>query len=253
MKRLLVTRDAERSEPLAEALVSVGIEVISLPLTRILPLKTTVPELNKVRWVVLTSVNGVRRFHECEKKWQATLPTDIRIAALGKVTIDAARGLLSFPVTVAKGRTGAELAAELLQVDPAPGIVLWPCAEKTIGELSKVLTEAGAEVIRWPLYQTQPLSAELIRHELALLPTPDAILFAAPSAVNTWAHSIEQPFERPCIAIGSTTEKALKQAGATNITTAETPDTIGMMHAVTTVLGSDATSLPSNESESNHA
>lgn len=251
MKRLLVTRDAERAEPLAEALAEQGIEVISLPLTRILPLKTPVPNLEGVRWVVLTSVNGVRRFHECQKEWQTTLPADTKVAALGKVTIDAARALLPFPVAVAKGRTGAELVNELLKVDARPTKVLWPCAKKTIGDLERLLSDAGAEVVRWPLYQTQPLSAELIRNEIRQLPRVDAILFAAPSAVKTWAAAIEQSFEQPCIAIGPTTADALLEAGATTITTAETPDTIGMTHAVLNALG--GRTLPANESETNHA
>ena len=249
MKRLLVTREAERSAPLAAALAPHGIEVVSLPLTRIVPMETATPELDQVRWVVLTSVNGVRRFHESHQLWFEKLSTTVRLAALGQVTIEAARDLLPFELTVATGRTGAELAEALLETDPTPGTVLWPCAEKTIGDLATILGDAGATVIRWPLYRTEPLAADTIREQASGMPQWDAILFAAPSAVKTWVASIETPFDRPSIAIGTTTQKALLEAGASQVTTALTPDTTGMTDAVLTVLGS---SLPVNEKVIHH-
>jgi uroporphyrinogen-III synthase len=231
VKRLLVTRSAERTAPLREALSARDVEAVSLPVTRTVWLDTPPPDLEGTRWVLFTSMRSVLGMQRRRGEWSGRLPGEARAAALASSTAEAVREKLDIPLELAAGRSGAELGAALLQKETDLGRLLWPCAETTAGGLCDALEQHCRELVRWPLYRTEKRNPAEIREELERQAPFDALLFAAPSAVKAWQAAAEAPFTLPCVAIGPTTADALQRAGAGRVVTAESPDTEGMARA----------------------
>ena len=223
--RVLITREAERAAELAELLNVQGIEAIVEPVTRTVFLShdEDLPALENFDWLIFTSVNGVKGFKNAFNG--AAIPLTLRTAVVGPGTAEAAAQYVLKSDYVARRNDAVSLANELLEEDPElpHRAVLWPCAAHTGFELASRLKSAGTNVVPWPVYLTEPVPQEdLLARLLRLWPWAIAV-FAAPSAVASFAAAWPVPWDFPCVAIGQVTAKALKKAGAQQIQVSPSP------------------------------
>lgn len=89
-RRIVVTRARTQSHGLADELVALGAEVLTLPTIEILPLlPPTLPVLAPGDWVVFTSVNGVEHFLRCLDESQRAALRAAHVCAVGPATAAA--------------------------------------------------------------------------------------------------------------------------------------------------------------------
>ena len=229
-KRIVVTRAPEQALELIRALKALGAEVLLLPTVSFAPsenpaeLDAALARLAGFDWILFTSQNAVRffcsRWMETGRERAALGSLRARSAAVGSAT---ARTLETEGMKVdyvAQTHTGESLAAELRDSMAAKEVLL-PRSDRVDDRLPSALREAGASVHEIVAYRTlrpETLDPEILsrlrRAEI------DAIVFASPSAFHNLAAFVP-PAELAKIsnqiqfaAIGSTTTRALREAGA---------------------------------------
>lgn len=230
-RRIVVTRAAEQSGELREALESMGAEVLLLPLIRFIEI-TDAAELDRALagfaqfdWVIFTSANAAKfaarraDFLKLTPAWRtAELP---KIAAVGRATATAAASV-GFPADfIATGPGGKELATELAPLIKGVRILL-PRSDRAGDELPSALQRAGAKVTEVVAYRTErvnvsgsPILASIAAEEV------DAITLASPSAFHALFDLLgveklrEISRHTALAAIGPTTAAAIRAAGLT--------------------------------------
>jgi uroporphyrinogen-III synthase len=246
-KRIVVTRAAEQSQELADALENLGAEVLLMPTVSFAPpedsreLDAAMQNKKDFDWVLFTSQNAVRFvfLRACElshvQPAQALRP---KIAAVGVATAQAARNLDLRVDFVAQTQTGESLAAELRD-QLAGKRVLLPRSDRVDDRLPDALREAGAQVKEVVAYRTlrpASLDPEILgavrKAEVA------AIVFASPSAYHNLAAFVP-PAELAALservqfaAIGSTTTRALREAGVRVAIEANDSSSAGLADAI---------------------
>jgi uroporphyrinogen-III synthase len=253
-KRIVVTRpEGHATDALRAALEARGAVVLEIPLIDIeytadaSALEDTWSSMGQFDWLLFTSANGVRGFFD---RFFETF-TDIRgiglarIACVGNATAAALTALhlnVDFQPTEA---TAAALARELGEAEDLAHLrVLVVSGNRDTGELSKALEgKSHAIVTTLTVYATMENDAgqfdatESFRRQGA-----DAILFASPSAVDSFvaqakiltpAKSARHP---KAVAIGPTTADALREHGIPVAAVAATPAPEDFSAAVATAL-----------------
>ena len=117
-----VTRSAEDNRSLTDRLERLGFAVTAIPLIEVVgptdggrALAAALAELGRYRWVVLTSVNGVRSVvaARSDRRW----PADVSVAVVGPATAAAARSV-GLPVALVPDEA---TAAALVEAFPCAG------------------------------------------------------------------------------------------------------------------------------------
>jgi len=220
--RIILTRASESNRPWRRSLEAAGAEVLVLPMVRFEPLP--LPEDLDLRifdWILFTSPQGVRAYRDT-----GLCACHACMGALGGGTAAtlAACGLSDDLGT--RATTGAELAHYFVDQISPPGSILLPGPLKRLDEPRVGLLAGGFAVTELALYRTDPVPA-------ADLPTApfvngDVVFFCSPSAVDAFvAAYAERP---PCVAIGTTTAVAAREAGFT-VQLADEPSLAGMARA----------------------
>lgn len=200
-KRVLVTRAAEQSESLSQALREVGAEAIELPMIRIEPpadpgpLARAVTDLRDYAWVVFTSQNGVDAFFRelAKQGGDARRLGHARIAAIGSSTAEALAPHGLRADLVPQTFRGEALAAEMLAAHGGKmaGVsVLLPRAAVARDVLPEELRKAGARVDVVEAYRTHGASPEDAAELRRLLGAReiDVLTFTSSSTVT---HTLE--------------------------------------------------------------
>jgi uroporphyrinogen-III synthase len=203
--RALVTRPREQAQPLVEALVAAGFEVVVHPLIRVEPLSDDPIDLSGYDCVIVTSPNGAR---ELARRHVGAVPS---IASIGPGTSTALEreGLdVAFEADV---HTQEGLVAELKE---RPGRKLFVGAEDARSVLAE---ELDAEFVA--VYRTLPLEARE-------LPEVDIALLMSASAAAAYAHAGGRG---PAISIGPQTTAAARAAGVDIVAEAESHDLQGLV------------------------
>lgn len=239
--RVLLTRSPEDSGELARLIEQAGGGASSAPMIRIAPPEDPEP-LRRVREnlgaygrIVLTSRHGARSLLE----GQRPVP-GVAIAVVGESTARAVRDLGWSVAHVSSGKGGAAVADELSAMGVSGESILYATSDLAGDALPQRLRDAGARVTVVEAYRTSPPEASDPRMEQLVRDIDagrhDIAVFASPSAVRNFAGLFPTvgayPSALPAVAIGATTEKALKQAGARTVTTAAHPDAAGLFEAV---------------------
>ncbi len=228
-KRIVVTRAPEQANELIGALEALGASVLSLPTVSFAPpenpsgFDAALQGLADFDWILFTSQNAVRffcrRWTETGRDRAALDSARGRVAAVGPATARAIAGEGLRVDYVAQTQTGESLAEEL-RGSVAGKQVLLPRSDRVDDRLPSALREAGArvtEVVAYRTLQPKTLDSEILgnvrRAEI------DAIVFASPSAFHNLAAFVP-PAELAALsnqiqfaAIGSTTTRALREAG----------------------------------------
>jgi uroporphyrinogen-III synthase len=227
---VVLTRPEGRGGDWKELLVDAGAAVSELPLIEISfePDDTVLSEvldaMGEYDWIIFTSPNGVRGFFDrfFERFSDIRSVGGVRFACVGPSTEKALRGYhLDSDLTAAKP-DALSLGQELMtKFDVENQKILLVTGNLNSPELSRLLMEGALAIVDViKVYATEeksvaetPEAAEFRRHGA------DAIVFASPSAVESFLHQAaslrpdvgaRQP---KAIAVGPTTADALRKAG----------------------------------------
>jgi uroporphyrinogen III methyltransferase/synthase len=230
----VVTRAAEQSQALVDALRAASAETLVAPMVAFAPpddagaLDASLRASAPYDWVFLTSQNAVRALHE---RWQAlglrpgAIFFGVQVAAVGPATAEAARAAGLHVAYVSKVHKGVAMAEELAEEVRGKRVFL-PRSDRANPELIQSLVSFGARVTSVVAYKTiapeaaAELKASLLRDHV------DAVLFYSPSAVHHFREILgarqfaQLSQDAVFLAIGSVSEMALKEEGVVRILTA---------------------------------
>jgi uroporphyrinogen III methyltransferase/synthase len=250
-KRVLVTRPADRSGEMLDALREAGAEPVLIPMIRIEPPEdwsaadAALARIAEYDFLVFASANAVRALAE-RAHARGARPGSWRGRALcvGPRTADAARALGLAVEALAPEPTDAEsLLAGILHASQPAGR-RWLVARAAEGgtRLERGLHEAGAHVDAVAVYRTlpAPVDAAALRARLAAGEL-DVLSFTSPSAARAFAALLDAPARdaaQRCLvaAIGRVTAEALRVEGLAPQVVAERPDAAGLVAAVADAL-----------------
>jgi len=246
-KRVVVTRAPEQSQELVDALENLGAEVLLMPTVSFAPpedsseLDATMKNKKDFDWILFTSQNAVRFVFQraCElTPVRPAQPPKPLVAAVGVATAQAARNLDVRVDFVAQTQTGESLAAELRDQMLGKRVLL-PRSDRVDDRLPDALREAGAQVKEVVAYRTlRPASLDPEILSAVRQAEVAAIVFASPSAYHNLAAFVPAAelnalSERvQFAAIGSTTTRALREAGARVAIEANDSSSAGLADAI---------------------
>jgi uroporphyrinogen-III synthase len=259
-KRVVVTRAAEQSETLVQALLEQGAEPVLLPMVAFAA-PNDVGAVDEVMrgeerydWLLLTSQNAVRALQErCEKLGidLAHRMQGVLIAAVGPATAEAARNAGLRVEHVAASRYATAMAEELAGRIAGKRILL-PRSDRGNPELVDKLQGLGAKLKEIVAYKTvKPEGAGLPEAEKVLREGADAVLFFSPSAVRHFQDILGEAkflgFSRQALfaAIGPVTGKALHEAKVARVVMAVDVTAGAVIAALTEYFSAQGKNFPS--------
>ncbi|MGB8839315.1 MAG: uroporphyrinogen-III synthase, partial [Candidatus Acidiferrales bacterium] len=219
----------EQAGELIRALEALGATVLALPTVSFAPpespaeLDAALERIAAFDWILFTSQNAVRffcrRWIETGRERSALGSLRAGIAAVGAATARGAAAERMRVDYIAQTQTGESLAAELRDSMVGKEVLL-PRSDRVDDRLPAALREAGAtvhEIVAYRTLRPESLDSEILnsvrRAEIA------AIVFASPSAFHNLAAFVT-PGELATLsrriefaAIGTTTTRALREAG----------------------------------------
>jgi uroporphyrinogen III methyltransferase/synthase len=229
-KRIVITRAPEQAQKLVRELQGRGADVLLMPAVKFssVPetgeLDTVLQRISEFDWILFTSQNAVRFFRERCKDVGLNLNSfascKVPIAAVGPATRDATIQE-GFSVDYTAVKHSAEGLADEMRDKLRGRRVLLPRSDRADNRLPKALRNSGADVTELVVYRTiapdafDPAIIAAIRKAEV-----DAIVFASPSAFHNLSDEIgakefsEISFKTAFAAIGATTARAMRDAGA---------------------------------------
>jgi uroporphyrinogen III methyltransferase/synthase len=204
-KRIAITRARGQAGRFRRLLEKAGAEVLEIPTIRIeqpdswQPLDGAIAEIEAFRWIIFTSVNGVksfqRRLGESGKDFRALRRA--RVAAIGPATAAALQQRGVSPELVPDEYRAEGLLERLRELIRAGDRVLLPRAAQTRDLLVTELQRLGARVSEVPAYRTVPASegAETLRRALEAGGV-DVVTFTSSSTVRHFAGVLSEPERR---------------------------------------------------------
>ena len=228
-RRVLVTRAADQSGELEEALTAAGLRPVTVPAIAtqaVAPgglLDEAVERLGGYDWVIVTSANGARAVLAAIERVGLS-PTASRWAAVGAAT----RGVLEragVPVDHQPGRASAVGIAAELPLRPGRRVLL-ARGDLADARLPEALRARGAEVDEVVAYRTEvaPDASRQLLHEALDGDRIDVVLFTSGSTVRGLLalggpERSAELTDIPAICLGPETTAAARRAGFNVIAT----------------------------------
>jgi len=203
--RVLITRPREQVQPLVDALVARGFDVVVKPLIRIERLSDEPIDVRGYECVIVTSPNGAR---ELARRMTGE---PVFVAAIGPGTAAALEEAGVHANLTADVHTQEGLLAALPE---RPGRSLFVGAE---GARSLLADELGADFLS--AYRTVELDDDE-------LPEADLVLLMSPSAASAYAHAGGRG---PAVSIGPQTTSAARAANVEIVAEARSHDLDGLV------------------------
>ncbi len=197
-RRIAVTRAADRSDELLDALGALGATVVLVPLLRVDPIETVGP-IPVSDWLLLPSANAARAARR--------LGVDRAGSAVGVVGPATARAW-GGPVAIEAHPATAAALVEALP--PGPGRVLVVQGDRARPDLVDGARAKGWTVEALVAYRTVGLLPDATQCDA--LRDADAVTFASPSAVEACRDAGIRP-GGIVVVIGPTTAAAVRAAG----------------------------------------
>lgn len=230
-RTIVITRGQDQAANLAARVRELGGEVVLFPTIKISAVEdrrgcvTAARDINLYDWVVFSSGNAVRYFHELTST-RATNELTCKIAAVGEQT---ARELehKGIPVNMTPDTFRASaLVRSFKSLDLQGKKVLFPASNLARDEIPDGLRSLGAIVDRVEVYRTDPnwdVDGNTMRHMIAR-DQVDCLTFCSPSAIRFFlkitGDSVVEDINNGDLvigAIGPTTHRAVEMAGVNNI------------------------------------
>jgi uroporphyrinogen III methyltransferase / synthase len=258
-KRIVVTRAAEQSGPLAAALREHGADPVVLPLIAIAPpddvmlLDEAVGSMARFDWIFFTSQNAVRALQDACVRSGLTLQKTIGAAKIGVVgpTTGAATRDVGLQVNYeAVKHDGVSLVRELASEVKGKRVLL-PRSDRANPDLVRELQQLGAVVTDVVAYKTVRHSNAAAKFSEAIGEgAADAVLFFSPSAVHHFQELAgPEEFRRLSsrivfAAIGPVTGAALRAAGIERLVLAEDTTVDGVLRVLVQHFAASGAALP---------
>ncbi|HYV58829.1 MAG TPA: uroporphyrinogen-III C-methyltransferase [Acidimicrobiia bacterium] len=217
-RAVVVTRAREQASELRRRLEALGAEVVELPAITIEPLAFDVPELDRYRWLVFTSANGVAAFFDrglAPARLDARALAGLRVAAIGPGTT-AALAERGVRADLVPERFVAEALLEAFPPATAGDErVLLARAEHARDVLPAGLAERGYAVDVLPVYRTVTASPDADALERVRRGDVDALTFTSSSTVTNLCDLLGgAPAPQPLVvSIGPVTSKTAMERG----------------------------------------
>jgi uroporphyrinogen III methyltransferase/synthase len=224
-RRVLVTRAADQAATLAVALHKIGVDPIVVPTIEIVPpasfneLDQAIAELDRVDYLILTSVNAVNAFFDrLTAQGHSTLDlAAIKTVAVGPKSAEAiaARGVIA---DLVPDDYRAEGVVSLLKERASGKRLLYPKAALARDLIPAELTAAGAEVIAPIAYASTPPVEAAEKLQKALAEGLDLLTFTASSTVQNFVALLDTKSlilakQIPVASIGPLTSETAKKLG----------------------------------------
>ena len=247
-KRVVVTRAAEQSEHLVQALLEKGAVPVLFPMVAFgTPddpslLDDAIREIGRYDWIFLTSQNALRALQERSHFLELNLAqaaASVHVAAVGPATAEAAEHAGLTITHVATKHQGVALAEELAEQLKGKRVLL-PRSDRANPELVKTLQRLGAQVKEIVAYKTlRPDTNDLARAEAMVRGGADAVLFFSPSAVHHLQDLLgnekflEISRRTVFAAVGPVTEDSLRKARVARVVLARDTTVPAVISALT--------------------
>ena len=240
-KRVIITRQTERAAPLISELQEHGVEAYAVAVTRVGFLQDLeIPEnLDDYDVIAFTSVNAVNAFKAIINGNNIEVPGNIKFAAVGEATATEVKDMFGKLDIVPDVETGSGLAQAIIEScrDTENLKVFQPRAKIVTPEFEAELKKAGACLTPYICYETVEVDKRKIKSSLEALTPWDLVFFAAPSAVTAFSEAWEDRAGFVAVAIGPTTETALKKKGYGNIVVSKGTSAVQCAGAIVDALG----------------
>jgi len=239
--KILVTRLPNRAKKLILMCKEHGITAVAIPLTeqQLTESARTLPNLGRYDWVIITSVNVVKIIANQLNIGLSDFADDVRFATVGKATAEAVAAHYQPADIIAEPPSSSGLSDTFIkEISPDDcGNILWICPEQLVNDIAKILTDAAYSIDKWQVYKTISRNREILIKELEAVKPWDAVLFAAPSAVEAFSMIFYDITAENCIAIGDTTANALVNRACSRITIGKSPDLQDVILAIKLAVG----------------
>ncbi|MFC1977074.1 uroporphyrinogen-III C-methyltransferase [Chloroflexota bacterium] len=203
-KRILVTRARHQVSVLSRLLSEQGAQPIELPAIDIKATANTeeldqaISNLERYQWIVFTSVNGVEAFFQRLNglNLDSRALKNLKIGAIGPATAQALEKKGINPDYLPEVYTTEGLIDGLSRCDIAGQRFLLPRADIADKELTRGITQLGAEVHDVTTYRTVPAAEAVFQaQEMLLSGKIDVITFTSSSTVSNLVAAFkgEQP------------------------------------------------------------
>lgn len=242
-KVIISTRAIESGDSLPDLLKSQGAEVIALPMIEVSPSqlnnaeKETLQNLEDFDWLFFTSKNGVINFFKqlSDLKGSTALPENLKIAVIGNRTSSELDYYGYAPSFVSKGNTSEDFLEEFYKaVNPQNQKILLSLGNLAEDFLYNSLIKDNS-VQRINVYQTdKPKSVDNSILDLIRQNKYDLIVFTSPSTFHNFCLYAEKDMimELKMASIGSTTTKAIAEAGYSPLLSAKMSNVEGLGEAI---------------------
>lgn len=257
-KRVLVTRPSGRAAVLSQMLRDAGADPVVAPTIRIVdpedaaPLREAVSRIDRYRWIVLTSRNGVERlFAEIARQGgDARRLGNAKVAAIGPGTADELARFGVRPDRVPAEYRGEAVAQAILDAENGDlrGVpVLLARAAVARDVVPSMLRDAGAEVDVAPAYRSVPPEGEEVDRLRSLVRDRaiDVVTFTASSTVSNLVELLGDGAARALApltvaSIGPITTQTAEQLGVRVDVTARVYTNEGLVAALEERFGGEA-------------
>jgi uroporphyrinogen III methyltransferase/synthase len=250
-RRVAVTRARAQASGLARRLGDLGAEVVEVPAIRIEPrfdgLNEAVEEITtRCDVLCLTSPNGAELVMEALNRegLDARVLAGVRVAAIGPGTAAVLRDWGIRADVVPERSIAESLAAELVAQGVDGRRVVLARAADARDVLPQQLTDAGADVLVVPVYET--VREQLDESQLERLATADYVTFTSSSTVRFLLEAIDGPDRFPAgarvVSIGPVTSQTARDLGIEVHVEAGQHDVEGLVEAL---LGDALAAAPS--------
>lgn len=242
MKKILITRARAQADEFADQLRSAGFEPIYFPVIEIKPVENNVAleralsKLGCYEWIVFTSTNAV---DVVLGQFPSVNWSDVNVAAIGPKTAQALKSHGIQPDFVPQEYVAEAILAGL--GDLIGKWILLPRAEIARKELPEAICSANGVPHEITVYKTLPAQPNVEALEI-LRSGVDVITFTSASTVenflaivrNNQLDPLRLPNNPTFACIGPVTERAVRDAGITNIVVAEEYTTEGLLREIRT-------------------
>jgi uroporphyrinogen III methyltransferase / synthase len=259
-RRIAVTRAREQSSALRRPLEDLGASVIEIPTIEIRdpdswqPLDRALACLEQFDYLILTSVNGVKKLMERLKACGRTAGelAHLQVGAIGPATAaELARAGVRVDFVPSAYRAEG-LVAALHGCDLYGKAFLIPRAKVARDLVPRVLRDGGARVEVVEAYQTALPSLTTDEFALMLTPPPELITFTSSSTAVNFAHLLRERqgmsvSDVKAASIGPITSSSARQLGFEVVLEASESTIPGLVAAITDYfarLGSDELHRP---------
>ena len=211
-KTVAVTRSAEHTDDLREAVERMGGRLLAVPTLAFEPAGDREEQaqrcdrLEEYDWIVFTSANAVHYF--VTEMLRERRPEHARIGAVGEATADALREA-GIKVHLVGPGTGGQFADAILERAGAGARVLWPTGEQHRDALPTRLEAAGVIIEPMIVYRTTTPPREARPAPEAV--QPDWILVTSPAAGQNFVDMYGTPELARWAAIGPTTQAEMQK------------------------------------------